>query len=86
MEKRTAARQIWLLYFNRVLQENHLISPAEARRMQRLILHAQESPSGPPCGAKQNEEGKSEKRKGENQRRPDTFRRAMARARAALER
>ena len=46
MEKRTAARQIWLLYFNRVLQENHLISPAEARRMQRLILHAQESPSG----------------------------------------
>lgn len=38
MEKSTVARQVWLLYFNRVLEEKQLISPEKARRMHSLIL------------------------------------------------
>ena len=50
MEKSTVVRQIWLLYFNRVLQEKQLISPEEARKMQLLI---QRSPNRrPECAVK----------------------------------
>lgn len=38
MEQSTVAWQIRLLYFNGVLLEKQVISPAEARQMQHLIL------------------------------------------------